>query len=476
MAKLKNKMCYARKDKDGNIVSYRFHYSGLNPLTGQHKQYTATWKVPKGLSQKEIEHERKKAEFEFIVRAKKESDGTAIKENNITFEEYAKQWHERILLRNKESYAYYVRVTETLKILNRFFGNCLLKNISPIMVQKFCDWLCERTHTKEIITVKKSIFDLITEQGLTKCKLAEECGLDRLTLRLASKVGQQVSMTTAKAVTKRFDIPLSKYFNIEKQEVRYSKATNASIRTILVVILGEAKRQRLIEHNFASKEFIRPLTGIERQKEIFNEDEAREFVKAALKEPHPKKKVVFSLLIFLGLRKAEVCGLTWCDIDFENRTLSVNHNSLYFPKFGIVTKEPKTKRSKRTITLPEQLVTTLAEYKTWYDEQKINYGDLWADTNNLFLQDNGQIINPCTVNLWLRKFNTAHGFKHIPPHALRHTCITMQLDAGVPIKVVSTRAGHASERITLDIYTHALQSQDEKAADTYNKYLMGQAQ
>ncbi|MCM1441650.1 MAG: site-specific integrase [Roseburia sp.] len=177
--------------------------------------------------------------------------------------------------------------------------------------------------------------------------------------------------------------------------------------------------------------------------------------------------------MFLGLRKAEICGLSWDDIDLDNKTLSVNRNSIYFRKFGIVTKGTKTRTSKRTIHLPEQLVIILSEYKVWYDNQKTIHGDLWADTDKLFLQDNGNTINPCTINSWLRKFNLEHGFKNIPPHSLRHTSITMQLKAGVPIKAVSARAGHSSERITLDIYTHMLQSQDEQAAEIYDKYLMG---
>ena len=138
----------------------------------------------------------------------------------------------------------------------------------------------------------------------------------------------------------------------------------------------------------------------------------------------------------------------------------------------IVTKKPKTENSIITITLPIQLVNILQEYKQWYQEQKQNYGDLWACTDFLFLQDNGNIINPCTINSWLRDFNIKNGLKPIPPHSLRHTCITMQLNAGIPIKVVSTRAGHSNEQITLGIYTHTLQSQDVKAAQLYNNYLM----
>lgn len=468
----KNKNCYPQPNKNGEIISYRFYYYGNDPNTGKRKQYYQTWKVPKGLSNKQVELERKKAEIEFIKDCEKKSNGTFIQETNITFGEYSKQWLERILTRNEDSYSYYVRSEYSLKTINEYFGNYRLNQITPSMIQKFYDYLCERTYTKEIVTVKKSILELVEPKELNKTKLAADCGIDRLTLRIASTVGKQISKPTAQIISKHFGVPLSQYFNVDKQEVKYSKSTNTGIRTILAIILGEAKRQQLIEHNYASREYTRPLTGVTKEKEIFNEQETKEFVQAVINEPHPKKRIIFSLSIFLGLRKAEICGLCWSDIDFEHKTLTVTHNSIYFKKFGVVTKGTKTKHSNRTITIPDQLLTMLSDYKKWYDEHKFNLGDLWENTDYLFLQDNGKPMNPCTVNSWLEDFELKNGFKHIPPHSLRHTCITMQLNAGVPIKVVSTRAGHANERITLDIYTHALQSQDEQAADTYNKYLM----
>ena len=469
----KNKLCYPRYSKDGKtVISYRFVYAGKDPYTGQEKRFTKTWKVPKGLSRKDTDLALKIADVEFRKECEKKLDGTDIKECNLTFGEYSAQWLERLLKINEESYSYYVQAKNSLKIINQYFGNCLLKKISPIMIQNFLDYLCDRTYIKETVTVKKSIEELITKNNLNKTKTAEECGINRLTLRLATKIGQQISLETARTISKYFNVPLAQYFNVEKKEVKYSKATNCGIRTILVIILGEAKRQRLIEHNYASIDYTKPIKGTVKEKEIFDEQESKAFVQAVLNEQSIKKKTIFALLIFLGLRKAEICGLSWEDIDFQNKTLSVNHNTLYYKQFGIVTKKPKTENSKRTIKLPEQLLKILEEYKSWYDYQKRNYGDLWATTNYLFLQDNGNIINPCTINSWLRKFNLKNGLKPIPPHSLRHTCITMQINAGIPIKVVSTRAGHANEKITLGIYTHTLQTQDTEAAKRYNDYLL----
>lgn len=468
----KNKLCYEKRNKYGELVSYRFYYNGKDPVTGKLKQYTKTWKVPRGLTGKEIERERKKAELEFIKESEKKSEGSFIQESDMTFAEFAKQWQERILKRNEESYAYYAQAEYALKVLNEYFGRYLLRQITPSIVQRFYDYLCERTYTKYVVTVKRPVTDIIGTQKINKTALARESGIDRHTLNAAMTVGSQISITTAKAVAKFFKIPLNAYFEVRQQEVKYAKGTNNGIRTLLVVILGEAKRQQLVEHNYASKDYTRPVTGTTKQKEIFNEEEAREFVKGVLHEQNPKKKTVLALLIILGLRKAEVCGLAWSDINFENGTLSVNHDTVYYPKFGIVTKGTKTKTSKRTLRMPEQMIAILGDYKVWYNEQKALHGDLWENTDQLFLQDSGKAMDPATINLWLKEFNLAHGLKCITPHALRHTCITMQLSAGIPIKTVSARAGHASERITLDIYAHALQSQDEKAAQIYNSYLL----
>ncbi len=471
MAKSKTKSCYPRYSKDGStIISYRFFYSGKDPYTGKAKQFTKTWKVPQGLTRKEIEIERETQFIEFRKDCLKELDGSFVKESYLTFGEYSQQWLDRLLKVNPDSYSYYAQAKNALKVINPYFGECLLTKITPLMVQRFYDYLCDRTYIKTTVTVKQSIEDLL--KGNKVNKVANECGIDRHTLSLSTKVGQPISLQSARTISKCFNIPLSKYFDIQEQKVKYSKATNSGIRTILVIILGEAKRQRLIEHNFASKEYTKPIKGTVKEKEIFDEQEVKSFVQAVLKEPCIRKKTVFALLIFLGLRKAEVCGLSWNDINLTERTLSVNHNVIYQPEFGIVVKNPKTQKSKRTIRIPNQLAIILEEYKLWYDTQKINYGHLWANTNYLFLQDSGNIINPSTVYNWLKDFNLKNGFKPIPPHSLRHTCITMQINAGVSLKVVSARAGHSNEQITLGIYTHTLKQQDEKAADIYNDYLM----
>ena len=163
--------------------------------------------------------------------------------------------------------------------------------------------------------------------------------------------------------------------------------------------------------------------------------------------------------------------MEWKDIDFENNLLKIQRNSLYFREFGVVTKVPKTQNSKRTVTMPYQLTEVLRDYRIWWNEQKIMHGDLWENADRLFLQDNGEPLHPCTPRLWLEKFERINGLNHVTPHALRHTSITLQILAGVPIKAVSQRAGHADEHITLSIYTHFLKEEDKRAADTFDSFM-----
>lgn len=459
--------------KNGNskneIISYRFYYSGRDLLSGRTKKYTMTWKVPKGLTNAEIKKERTKAMLEFENECEKKGNGTYIQEDYTTFKDFAENWKEQILIRNPDAISYYIRAEYSLNIINKKFSNYLLRQISPSMVQSFYNYLCTRTYEKKIVTVKKSINEIA---DLNKSKVANETGLNVLTVRLASKIGQTIHMETAEAISKYFKVPKTKYFNIERKNIPYAKATNAGIRTILVVILGEAKRLGLIEHNYASKEYNKPIVGNVKDKEIYNEEESKEFVKAVLKEPNIRKKTIFSILIFLGLRKSEICGLSWNDINFENKTISIRHGCIYFGKrFGIRKKGTKTRSSKRTLTMPEQLFFVLKEYQVWWNEQQSIFWDSWENKNMLFLQDNGSFMSPSNIDNWVRKFEMQHGFRHIPPHSLRHTAISMQLAIGVPLKVVSKMAGHSNERITLDIYTHCTQAQETKAAALYNDFL-----
>ena len=143
----------------------------------------------------------------------------------------------------------------------------------------------------------------------------------------------------------------------------------------------------------------------------------------------------------------------------------INQNTIYASGFGIVTKGTKTQNSNRTISIPKIMVEILSEYKAWWDNEKANIGDLWANTDKLFVQWNGKDMCGSTLAEWLKQWEIKHGLKIVTPHGLRHTNITMQIANGIDVKTVSARAGHSDIHTTLNIYTHYVSEADKQAAN-----------
>ena len=302
----------------------------------------------------------------------------------------------------------------------------------------------------------------------------QECGISNATLCTALKVGNRVSKDTAKKLCNYLNINFNSYFEMQSEEVPYSRCANKSLKTMLHSILARAVQERLIPINYATKEYTKSVTGTKGKKEIYDTiEDIREFVAKANEEKDIRKKVAFLIGLNLGLRGAEIAGLEWKDIDFENEIISINKNTMYVNGFGIITKTTKNNSSTRIIRLPSNLVSLLKEYKVWWDEEKAKHGDLWEKTDRLFVQNCGKDMSNATISNWLKKFELDNNLKHVTLHGLRHTNITMQITNGVDIKTVSARVGHSDIQTTLNIYSHYTKESDKKASDLIDKIICG---
>lgn len=133
-------------------------------------------------------------------------------------------------------------------------------------------------------------------------------------------------------------------------------------------------------------------------------------------------------------------------------------------------KEPKSKCSIRTISIPERLCKTLAEYRLQQNRHIAYLGDAWRNLDYVFTEEDGYVMNPQTPTKQFDHFLKRHGIRHLKFHGLRHTSATMLLANGCDIKTVSSRIGHA-DITTTNIYVHALESTDRMAAQTFDKLL-----
>lgn len=176
-----------------------------------------------------------------------------------------------------------------------------------------------------------------------------------------------------------------------------------------------------------------------------------------------KYKVAIILTVFTGVRLGELMGLEWQDVDFKNGIISINRSSQYLADMGVFTKVPKTESSIREIAIPEFIISLLEEYKLWYEEQKSIYGELWTNSDRLFVQADGKPMHPSTISKWFVKYVGQIGLPVINFHGLRHTNASLLVAQNIDIAVISARLGHAQISTTLDFYVHPLLSHNRKA-------------
>lgn len=231
-----------------------------------------------------------------------------------------------------------------------------------------------------------------------------------------------------------------------------------------------------MDDNYASADYVSYGKKPPRNIKYLDDEQAKELFRTIMNYDDIRAKTAILIALMTGLRRGEIAGLEWKDIDFERHTLTVNRTGCYSKiAGGIFTKEPKTAGSIRRMTISEVVVEVLKEYNVWYDEQRENWGDKWVESDRLFVQEYGKPINPETIHLWLKKMLEKSGLPQVTLHSLRHTNITLQIAAGVPIVTVSGRAGHSRTSTTTDIYSHFIKTSDEAAAEALENIFLPRA-
>ncbi len=176
-----------------------------------------------------------------------------------------------------------------------------------------------------------------------------------------------------------------------------------------------------------------------------------------------------SLALATGMRKGELIGLKWSDIDLETRVLKVARTATYLPgddgHYQFHESTPKTQAGKRVITLPHFAITALKEQKIRQLEQRLLSGPAWNESGLVFCNAKGGYYALAPLERHFKKVLKDAGLPELRVHDLRHSAATLLLKIGVPLKVVQEILGHSNFSVTANIYGHVLSEQRDDAAN-----------
>lgn len=253
---------------------------------------------------------------------------------------------------------------------------------------------------------------------------------------------------------------IQRYYNASE----LSPTTLTQHHAILASALKAATLQGLVARNVASLVVGKPHVKDQYADVLANcwtAEEARRFLLVA-KQAGPQEAAFYALALDSGMRKGELCGLKWEDVDLEAGKVSVVRQLVKGgaePVFG-----PIKNGQPRTIDISSRTVALLRKHRAHQLERKLANGAAYHDYGLVFAKDSGDPLQ--ANNLGERQLDRlikAAGVKRIRFHGLRHTCATLMLQAGVPAKVVQERLGHKRIEITLNAYAHVLPGMQEDA-------------
>ena len=241
---------------------------------------------------------------------------------------------------------------------------------------------------------------------------------------------------------------------------------------LLRAMLHKAVYWQVIVSNPAER--VQPPKAKKPKRKYYDDDQCKILLEnlEQLDEEQIKYKTAIILTVFTGVRLGELMGLEWNDIDFRNGIVSINRSSQYLADKGVFTKVPKTESSIREVAIPDFVISLLEEYKLWYDEQKSLYGELWIDSNRLFVQADGKPMHPSTISKWFVKFIGQIGLPVINFHGLRHTNATLLIAQNIDVAVVAARLGHAQITTTFNFYVHPIIAHNKKAGFALENLLL----
>lgn len=269
-------------------------------------------------------------------------------------------------------------------------------------------------------------------------------------------------------------IPLAKLRPLDIQKFYASELSRGlapksvkHIHEVLRVALRTAIRWGLIQQSPVDS--VEPPRVPDKPPTIWTQEQCTNFLTVAAEH---RLFAAFFLALTTGLRRGELLGLMWQDVNFEHAYITIQR-ALVPTREGLRLQELKTASSRRLVALPEVTVRVLQKH--WHNqmqERKL-FAEMYEDHGLVFCTEQGKPIHPRNFKRTFDGLIAKAGVPRIRIHDLRHTHATLLLAAGIHPKVVAERLGHAEVTTTLKVYSHVLPSLQYEAANAIERAFAG---
>lgn len=248
-----------------------------------------------------------------------------------------------------------------------------------------------------------------------------------------------------------------------RRESGLSSTTVHHMHSVLHGALDHAVKWGLVMRNVTDA--VDPPRRQNPEMQTWSAGDAAKFLAAARGD---ELEAFWYLALTTGMRRGEMLGLRWSDIDFERSALSVRRSLSRGATSRLEAGEPKTAAGRRRIALPANTLDKLKKHRTKQKAIWLAVGEGYADRELVFATVNGTPIHPNTLARAFTKLIAKAGVSKIRFHDLRHTSATLLLASGEHPKVVQERLGHSSITETLDRYSHVSADMQQRAAEHFD--------
>lgn len=255
---------------------------------------------------------------------------------------------------------------------------------------------------------------------------------------------------------------------INTVESKYKPNTVRLWHNIFKIAINAAVEEEILQRNRFTRVNFAEINAEETVK-FFSPSELTAFIEYTLQHENITYRTFFIVAAFTGMRRGELLGLQWKNINFKNNTISVERTR---DDKGLRT--PKTKNSYRTIPVDEIVIQQLATYQSWCKKILFKHGRKLKDENDdtlIFISEHG--ATPISVGSTLytfKKISKGAGLPDIPLHGLRHTHATILLNRDVNVKLIAERLGNTTDMI-YKVYGHILKEKEQESVSIFSEAL-----